>query len=346
MLYRQKVDSSCYGGKSQFGCYGGIKTGAKRRFPFYSSRKSSFPCEKSPKGEKRLNPSEFITADNLSFSYNEDEKGKKAVENLSFTIERGSFVAVIGHNGSGKSTLAKLMCGILAPESGDIYIQSRQNGRTFRVSKDEDLFDIRKTIGMVFQNPDNQLVASVVEEDVAFAPENMGIPSDEIRLRVDDALRAVGLYEYRLHDTHKLSGGQKQRVAIAGILAMAPECVLFDESTAMLDPKGRSDVLSIIDRMRKEFGMTVILITHYMNEAALADRVLVMDDGKIILDGTPREVFRQKEILNEKGLEVPQCTELVRDLFDKGLIKTETVLSPEEAADLLAEALAARWAKK
>ena len=286
-----------------------------------------------------MDSNEFITVDHLSFSYTEDEQGKKAVEDLSFSIERGSFVAVIGHNGSGKSTLAKLLCGILAPASGDVLIRSRTGEKVYRVSKDEDLYDIRKTVGMVFQNPDNQLVASVVEEDVAFAPENMGIPSEEIRLRVDDALRAVGLYEYRLHDTHKLSGGQKQRVAIAGILAMAPECVLFDESTAMLDPKGRSDVLTIIDRMRKELGMTVILITHYMNEAALADRVLVMDDGKILLDGSPRTVFAQKEILKEKGLEVPQCTELVRALYDKGLLPTETALTPNEAAKVLESAV-------
>ena len=292
-----------------------------------------------------MNSKDFITADHVSFSYDEDGNGKKTVEDLSFVIERGSFVAVIGHNGSGKSTIAKLLCGILAPSSGEIYIKSRLGEKVLCVSKDEDLYEIRKTVGMVFQNPDNQLVASVVEEDVAFAPENMGIPSDEIRLRVDDALKSVGLYEYRLHDTHKLSGGQKQRVAIAGILAMAPECVIFDESTAMLDPKGRSDVLNIIGKMRKELGMTVILITHYMNEAALADRILVADDGKIVCDGTPREVFAEREKLGKIGLEVPQCTELISDLGADGFFEPKTVLSPTEAAEFLTEEIVRRFEK-
>lgn len=291
-----------------------------------------------------MNDKNFITAENLTFSYHADGNGKNAVDSLSFVIERGSFVAVIGHNGSGKSTLAKLLCGILAPSAGEVYIRSRTGGEPLRVSRDEDLYEIRKTVGMVFQNPDNQLVATVVEEDVAFAPENMGVPPEEIRLRVDDALKSVGLYEYRLHDTHKLSGGQKQRVAIAGILAMSPECVIFDESTAMLDPKGRSDVLNIIDRMRKELGMTVILITHYMNEAALADRVLVTDEGKIVCDGTPREVFGQRALLNKIGLEVPQCTELISVLAAEGLLEPKTVLSPDEAAAYLSDEIVRRFA--
>lgn len=281
----------------------------------------------------------IIKAENLSFSYDEDGTGKKTVENLDFSIERGSFTALIGHNGSGKSTVAKLMCGVLEPSGGEIYIESKSAGRTLKASCDDDLFDLRKTVGMVFQNPDNQLVATVVEEDVAFAPENLGVPPAEIRKKVDDSLRAVGLYDYRLHDTHKLSGGQKQRVAIAGILAMSPECVIFDESTAMLDPRGRTDVMKIISEMRDKLGITVILITHYMNEAALADRIIVIDGGKIVADGTPKEVFENAALLQDCGLEVPQSTELVRKLYDGGADIEKTVLDPEEAAEAIVRAL-------
>ncbi len=287
----------------------------------------------------------IIKSEALSFSYDEDGNGKKTVENLDFQIERGSFTAIIGHNGSGKSTIAKLMCGVLEPSSGEIYIDSKSAGRILRVSCDEDIFDVRKTVGMVFQNPDNQLVATVVEEDVAFAPENLGVPSAEIRKKVDSALKAVGLYEYRTHDTHKLSGGQKQRVAIAGILAMSPECVIFDESTAMLDPRGRDDVMKIIKEMRDSLGITVILITHYMNEAALADRIMVVNDGKIILDGSPRNVFEKNEVLSECGLEVPQSTELVRKLYDSGAEITKTVLDTEEAAQAIVDALEKKYKK-
>lgn len=287
----------------------------------------------------------IIKAQGLSFSYDEDGTGKKTVEDLNFSIERGSFTAIIGHNGSGKSTVAKLMCGVLEPTSGEIFIQSIDSEKPYKVSDENDLFDIRKTVGMVFQNPDNQLVATVVEEDVAFAPENLGLPSKEIRKRVDNALRSVGLYEMRLHDTHKLSGGQKQRVAIAGILAMSPECVIFDESTAMLDPKGRDDVMKIITEMRDKLGITVILITHYMNEAALADRILVVDGGKILLDGSPKEVFEQKDMLSACGLEVPQSTELVRALFDDGFGIEKTVLSPEEATASIISALEKKYKK-
>ena len=287
----------------------------------------------------------IIKSEALSFSYYEDGNGKKTVENLDFQIERGSFTAIIGHNGSGKSTIAKLMCGVLEPSSGEIYIDSKSAGRILRVSCDEDIFDVRKTVGMVFQNPDNQLVATVVEEDVAFAPENLGVPSAEIRKKVDSALKAVGLYEYRTHDTHKLSGGQKQRVAIAGILAMSPECVIFDESTAMLDPRGRDDVMKIIKEMRDSLGITVILITHYMNEAALADRIMVVNDGKIILDGSPRNVFEKNEVLSECGLEVPQSTELVRKLYDSGAEITKTVLDTEEAAQAIVDALEKKYKK-
>ena len=254
---------------------------------------------------------------------------------IDFSIEKGSFTAIIGHNGSGKSTLAKLMCGVLEPTGGEVYINSERALRVLRVSCDDDIYDVRKTVGMVFQNPDNQLVATVVEEDVAFAPENLGFPSKEIRKKVDDALKSVGLYEYRLHDTHKLSGGQKQRVAIAGMLAMEPECVIFDESTAMLDPKGRADVMNIIRKMRDEMGITVVLITHYMNEAAMADRIMVVDGGNIVLDGTPEKVFENGDLLVEKGLEVPQCTELMRKLYDSGKTGKKTVLNTDDAAQEL-----------
>lgn len=299
--------------------------------------------EPNRKNETINTPSDaVIRTEDLAFSYEDGENAKKVVEHLSLSIVRGSFTAIIGHNGSGKSTVAKLLCGILVPTAGDVFIESRTAGRVLRVSSDEDLFDVRKTVGMVFQNPDNQLVATVVEEDVAFAPENLGMPPAEIRTRVDAALRAVGLYDYRLHDTHKLSGGQKQRVAVAGVLAMSPECIIFDESTAMLDPRGREDVLKIIAEMRARFGITVILITHYMNEAALADRIIVLDDGKIALDGSPRAVFENGEALRACGLEVPQSTELVRALFDDGIPIEKTVLSPEEAAREITAALKKR----
>jgi energy-coupling factor transport system ATP-binding protein len=281
----------------------------------------------------------IIKAQGLTFSYDDDGNGSKTVENLDFTIERGSFTAIIGHNGSGKSTIAKLMCGVLEPTSGEVYIDSKRAARVLRISSDDDIYDVRGTVGMVFQNPDNQLVATVVEEDVAFAPENLGVPAKDIRKKVDEALKSVGLYEYRLHDTHKLSGGQKQRVAIAGILAMEPECVIFDESTAMLDPKGRDDVMKIIRKMRDEMGITVVLITHYMNEAAQSDRIMVVDGGKIILDGTPKEVFEKDSLLVEKGLEVPHCTELMKKLFDAGETIEKTVLDTEEAANILFELL-------
>ena len=294
---------------------------------------------------------EVIKFDNVYFSYDEEKSegasedlfssdGEFALRGVDFSVEEGEFVAVLGHNGSGKSTLARLTNGLLTPTSGEVTVLGMD-------ARDEkNLFDIRRQVGIVFQNPDNQTVASIVEDDVAFGPENIGVPREEIGQRIQFALQAVGMEEFRHATPTRLSGGQKQRIAIAGVLALKPRVMILDESTAMLDPKGRKEVIDVVRRLNKEEKITVILITHYMNEAALADRVLVMDDGKIILDGTPREVFRQKEILNEKGLEVPQCTELVRDLFDKGLIKTETVLSTEEAADLLAEALAARWAKK
>ncbi len=272
----------------------------------------------------------IIKTEKLCFTYDDDEFA--VLHDLDIEFEKGVFTAIIGHNGSGKSTLAKLLCGVLEPESGKVFVTSEKLNRTLCSDNDEDIFSMRGCVGMVFQNPDNQLVASVVEEDVAFAPENMGVPSAEIRKRVDEALESVGLSEYASHDTHKLSGGQKQRVAIAGILAMQPECVIFDESTAMLDPRGRKDVINTIYKMKNELGITVILITHYMNEAACADRIVVMDDGRVILDGTPREVFAQKARLEQVGLEVPQSTELVRRLYDDGADIEMTVLDEDEAA--------------
>jgi energy-coupling factor transport system ATP-binding protein len=252
----------------------------------------------------------LIKFENVCYTYtgNDAEPGMFAVHDLSLEIKEGEFVAILGHNGSGKSTTAKLMNMILAPNSGDIYVEG--NKITGRELTDEDVFEVRKKIGMVFQNPDNQIVATIVEEDVAFGPENLGVPSQEIRKRVDEALDTVGMREYARHAPHKLSGGQKQRVAIAGVIAMKPKCIIFDESTAMLDPMGRKEVMNTIRRLNKE-GMTVILITHYMNEAVLADRVIVMKNGEIYEQGDPKDVFCNVERLWEAGLEVPQTTELI-----------------------------------
>ena len=258
----------------------------------------------------------LIKFENVCYTYtgNDVEPGMFAVHDLSLEIKEGEFVAILGHNGSGKSTTAKLMNMILAPNSGDIYVEG--NKITGRELTDEDVFEVRKKIGMVFQNPDNQIVATVVEEDVAFGPENLGVPSQEIRKRVDEALDIVGMREYARHAPHKLSGGQKQRVAIAGVIAMKPKCIIFDESTAMLDPMGRKEVMNTIRRLNKE-GMTVILITHYMNEAVLADRVIVMKSGEIYEQGDPKDVFCNVERLWEAGLEVPQTTELIFKLNKK-----------------------------
>ncbi len=278
---------------------------------------------------------EIIKTENLGFSYYENDK-TGVFENINLSIKRGSFTAIIGPNGSGKSTLAKLLCGVYVPTSGSVLI-SDINGNIYKSGSDEDMYNIRKTIGMVFQNPDNQLVATLVEEDVAFAPENMGVEPSEIRRRVDESLEAVGLSGYGMHDTHRLSGGQKQRVAIAGILAMMPECIIFDEATAMLDPKGRKDVMDTIVRLRSEKNITVIIITHHMSEAAMADRIVVIDSGKVISDGSPREVFGQKEMLERAGLEVPQSSELVRRMYDSGYDVAKTVLSISEAANTICE---------
>ncbi|MBQ9703999.1 MAG: energy-coupling factor transporter ATPase [Clostridia bacterium] len=255
----------------------------------------------------------LIKLENVSYTYPGDdaEPGMYAVNNLSLEINEGEFVAILGHNGSGKSTTAKLMNMILSPNSGKIYVEGKCI--TGEEMTDEDVFEVRKKIGMVFQNPDNQIVATIVEEDVAFGPENLGVPSDEIRRRVNEALDIVNMREYARHAPHKLSGGQKQRVAIAGVIAMRPKCIIFDESTAMLDPMGRKEVMNTILRLNKE-GITVILITHYMNEAALADRVIVMRKGEIYIEGEPKNVFCQIEKLWKAGLEVPQSVELIYKL--------------------------------
>lgn len=281
----------------------------------------------------------IIKTENLSYYYPvEGAPNINVLHGLNLEIERGTFTAVIGHNGSGKSTLAKLLSAVYTPCSGNVFVCRKGKQKSLSVNYENDIYDIRKTVGMVFQNPDNQLVASIVEEDVAFAPENMGVPSDEIRKRVDEALKTVGLSDFALHDTNKLSGGQKQRVAIAGILAMLPECIIFDESTAMLDPKGRQDILSTILKLKKELGITVILITHYMNEAALADRIIVLEDGNIICDGKPKEVFEKDKLLYESGLELPQATELCKRLAQSGIDISANVLDVDEAVEQIINA--------
>ena len=278
----------------------------------------------------------FIKTENLCFSYSDEDK-VGVLKGLSIEIERGSFVAVLGHNGSGKSTFAKLLNMILRPTSGKIYIDGTDITREDMT--DDEVYDLRKKIGMVFQNPDNQLVATIVEEDIAFGPENLGVPGPEIRERVDDALAIVGMTEYARHSPHQLSGGQKQRIAIAGIIAMEPQCIIFDESTAMLDPTGRAEVMNTIDRLNKERGITVIHITHNMNEAVLADRVIVMNDGEVALDGTPEEVFANVELLKEFGLGVPQVTELFFELNRDGMLNSGTVIHDGDGADKLFELL-------
>ncbi len=280
----------------------------------------------------------FIKIEGLSYRYEGEETGIHPVLNdLSMEIEEGSFVAVLGHNGSGKSTLAKLLNMILTPSSGKIFVDGKEI--TDEAMTDEDVLSLRKSIGMVFQNPDNQLVATIVEDDVAFGPENLGVPSEEIRARVNNVLSDVGMLEYATHEPHRLSGGQKQRIAIAGVLAMLPKCIIFDESTAMLDPIGRKEVMDAILRLNREKGITVIMITHYMEEAALADRILVLHDGNVLLDGTPSEVFEEEALLKSCGLNVPQCTALVHQLRESGLPLEGDCVSIEQCADLLAKIL-------
>ena len=273
----------------------------------------------------------FISAENLAFQYPgvEGAPDVTVFENLNLTIEEGSFTAILGINGCGKSTLAKLFNDILVPSSGKMKVCGLDT------SDPELLMKVRRNVGMVFQNPDNQIVANVVEEDVAFGPENLGIAGPEIRRRVDQALKQVGMYQYREHAPHLLSGGQKQRIAIAGVIAMEPRCIVLDEPTAMLDPKGRKDVIDTVKKLNKEKGITVILITHHMDEAAQAGRVVVLNKGKIAADGTPREVFSQVKLLHDIGLAAPEGVELCWALNQKGFQLPLTALEPEECAQVL-----------
>ena len=277
---------------------------------------------------------EIIRAENLRYAYpvEEGEEPVYVLDGVDLTIEKGSFVVVLGHNGSGKSTLAKTFNGVLLPAGGKVYVEGLDTADANL------LLAIRQRVGMVFQNPDNQIVANVVEEDVAFAPENLGVPSEEIRRRVDDALAAVGMSEFVRHAPHLLSGGQKQRIAIAGVLAMEPDCVVLDEATAMLDPVGRREVLETVHRLNREKGITVVLITHHMNEAAQADRVVVMDDGHLVMDGTPAEVFTQVEKLRSMGLTVPDTVDLLDRLRRDGVDVPLTALTVEDCADVIAAA--------
>ena len=275
--------------------------------------------------------SSLITTEQLSFTYppSGERLAFPVFENLNIEIEAGSFTAIIGPNGCGKSTLAKHFNAVLLPSGGRVWVNGMDTG------DEEKLLEIRRQIGMVFQNPDNQIVANVVEEDVAFAPENLGVPPSEIRSRVDEALKTVGMYEFREHAPHLLSGGQKQRIAIAGVLAMKPGCIVLDEPTAMLDPRGREEVISTVSRLNRKQGITVVLITHHMNEAAQADRVVVMHKGGILTDGSPREVFSQVELLRQAGLDVPQTTELLEKLNREGWGLSLEALTPEECAAVL-----------
>ncbi len=280
--------------------------------------------------------SNFIEVKNVSFSYINDFEEppvkNTVISDLSLEIERGEFVAILGHNGSGKSTLAKMFNAINLPESGKIFVDGMDT------TDENNLFNIRKTIGMVFQNPDNQIVATIVEEDVAFALENIGVEPSKIRESVDEALNTVGMYKYREHAPHKLSGGQKQRIAIAGVLAMKPDCIVMDEPTAMLDPVGRREIMKTIKKLNS-MGVTIVLITHYMEEAAQAKRVVVMDNGRIILDDEPKKVFSQFELLKSVGLDVPQVTELTHGLIAAGLPLNNDIISEDECVSALYELL-------
>ena len=281
----------------------------------------------------------FIKAENLSYAYEEDDgtPQKAVLRGVSLEVKKGEYVAILGHNGSGKSTFAKLLNMILVPDSGRLWVAGHE--LTSPDFDENELLEVRRKIGMDFQNPDNQLVATVVEEDVAFGPENLGVPSKEIRERVDQALETVGMTEYARHSPDRLSGGQKQRVAIAGIIAMMPECMVLDEATAMLDPVGRREVMDTVDRLRAEKGITVLNITHHMNEAVRADRVIVINDGKIYMDGTPDRVFARAKELEAVGLEVPQCTALIDALREKGIKLEGVSTTPEACAELLAKLL-------
>ncbi len=276
---------------------------------------------------------DIIKIENVKYKYNSDNSlnniDKYALNGVSLNIKKGEFTAILGHNGSGKSTLAKLINSLLLPTEGKIYVNEMDT------SDDSKLWDIRQTAGMVFQNPDNQLVATIVEEDIAFGPENQGVEPSEIRKRVDDALNVVGMYEYRKRPPHLLSGGQKQRIAIAGVLALNSECIILDEPTAMLDPSGRKEVIDTVKKLNKEQGKTILLITHYMDEAVQADRVIVMNEGTVKIDGTPKEVFKNVEKLKKYGLDVPQVTELAYELSLAGIDIQTDIITIKELVDEL-----------
>ncbi len=275
----------------------------------------------------------IIEVKNVTYEYTDEEKTFAAVKNLSLNIERGSFTVILGHNGSGKSTLAKMLNGLNKPTSGDVFADGIN-------TKDEETeIEVKRKVGMVFQNPDNQIIASIVEEDVAFGPENLGIPPKEIEKRVEDALKAVDMWEFRKSTPHHLSGGQKQRIAIAGIRAMQPECLVLDEPTAMLDPKGRAEIISTLHRLNRDKGITIVLITHYMEEAENADRVIVMNDGEIIADDKPKVIFSDVERLKKVGLDVPQTAELLYNLKKNGFAVDTHALSIKEAAEQIISAL-------
>jgi len=275
----------------------------------------------------------FIKCQNVCFQYGEEKDSLLALKNINLEIEKGQFVAILGHNGSGKSTLAKLFNAVFVPTGGSVIVDG------IDTADEERIFELRRKVGMVFQNPDNQIVATVVEEDVAFAPENLGLPQKEIRKRVDDALKTVGMSGYEKHAPHKLSGGQKQRVAIAGVLAMGPECIVLDEPTAMLDPKGRAQVMETVVSLAKNEGKTVILITHFMEEAALCDRVVVLNDGEVLLDAPPKEVFSQRDKLKSVGLSTPAVTELCALLKDGGLDVCDGIIDEKECLEEIKKAL-------
>ena len=274
----------------------------------------------------------IISAKDLVFSYPGD--ARLALDHVSLTVGKGDLVAVLGHNESGKSTLAKHFNAILLPQGGVCYVDG------INTADEDRLLELRSRAGMVFQNPDNQIVATIVEEDVAFGLENIGVPPEEIRIRVDEALTDVGMHEYRLHAPHQLSGGQKQRVAIAGIIAMMPKLIILDEPTAMLDPRGRAEVLETVIKLNREFGVTVLLITHFMDEAAACRRVVVMDDGKILLDAPPKEVFSHVSLLKQVGLDVPQATEIIHELRRSGINLPDDIITDEECVEALSSLLA------